>query len=115
MAILLVDDSQDDCLLIGAYLRSADYVVVTTNSAKEALHYLKGLTEGEPLAPIDLILLDVKMPGYDGLDACTRIKSMKQFEAVPILMVSADTTLRHYPIGISARCCRLYPKANNQG
>ena len=92
MAILLVDDSQDDCLLIGAYLKSADYVVVPTNSAKEALHYLKGLTEGEPLAPIDLILLDVKMPGYDGLDACTRIKSMKQFEAVPILMVSADTT-----------------------
>jgi diguanylate cyclase (GGDEF)-like protein len=92
MAILLVDDSQDDCLLIGAYLRSADYVVVPTNSAKEALHYLKGLTEGEPFAPIDLILLDVKMPGYDGLDACTRIKSMKQFEAVPILMVSADTT-----------------------
>ena len=92
MAILLVDDSQDDCLLIGAYLKSADYVVVTTHSAKEALHYLKGLTEGEPLASIDLILLDVKMPGYDGLDACTRIKSMKQFEAVPILMVSADTT-----------------------
>ncbi len=92
MAILLVDDSQDDCLLIGAYLRSADYVIVTTHSAKEALHYLKGLTEGEPLASIDLILLDVKMPGYDGLDACTRIKSMKQFEAVPILMVSADTT-----------------------
>ncbi len=92
MAILLVDDSQDDCLLIGAYLRSADYVVVPTHSAKEALHYLKGLTEGGPLAPIDLILLDVKMPGYDGLDACTRIKSMKQFEAVPILMVSADTT-----------------------
>lgn len=92
MAILLVDDSQDDCLLIGAYLRSADYAVVPTNSAKEALHYLKGLTEGKPLAPIDLILLDVRMPGYDGLDACTRIKSMKQFEAVPILMVSADTT-----------------------
>ena len=92
MAILLVDDSHDDCLLIGAYLKSADYVVVPTHSAKEALHYLKGLTEGEPLASIDLILLDVKMPGYDGLDACTRIKSMKQFEAVPILMVSADTT-----------------------
>lgn len=92
MAILLVDDSLDDCLLVGTYLKSADYVVVTTNSAKEALQYLKGLTEGESLAPIDLILLDVRMPGFDGLDACTRIKSMKQFEAVPILMVSVDTT-----------------------
>jgi diguanylate cyclase (GGDEF)-like protein len=92
MAILLVDDSPDDCLLVVAYLKSANYTVVTRNSAKEALHYLERLTEGDPMATIDLIMLDVKMPGFDGLDACTRIKSMKQFEAVPILMVSADTT-----------------------
>lgn len=92
MAILLVDDSLDDCLLCESYLKSAAYEVVTTNSAEEALRYMKGLTEGKPLAPIDLILLDVKMPGFDGLDACRRIKAMKQFEAVPILMVSVDTT-----------------------
>ena len=92
MAILLVDDSPDDLLLVGSYLKSADYAVVTANSAEEALRYLKGITEGKPLAPIDLILLDVKMPGFDGLDACRRIKAIKQFEAVPILMVSVDTT-----------------------
>jgi diguanylate cyclase (GGDEF)-like protein len=92
MAILLIDDSQDDCLLVGAYLKSADYVVVSKNSAKEALDYLEGLSADKPLTPIDLILLDVKMPGFDGLDACTRIKSMKLFETVPIVMVSADTT-----------------------
>src|SRR5512146_600115 len=92
MAILLVDDSLGDCLLCKFYLKSAAYEVVTTNSAEEALRYLKGVTEGEPLAPIDLILLDVKMPGFDGLDACRRIKAIKEFEAVPILMVSVDTT-----------------------
>src|SRR6185436_2100331 len=92
MAILLIDDSQDDCLLVGAYLKSANYVVVPKNSAREALDYLEGLSAGKSLNPIDLILLDVKMPGFDGLDACTRIKSMKPFETVPILMVSADTT-----------------------
>ncbi len=92
MAILLVDDSWDDCVLLGTYLKSADYSVVPTHSAKEALRYLDGLIAGEPLVPIDLILLDIKMPGFDGLDACTRIKSMKQFESVPILMISADTT-----------------------
>ena len=92
MAILLVDDSKDDLLLVGMYLKSAGYVVVPKNSAKEALDYLKGLIEGKPLAPIDLVLLDIKMPGFDGLDACTRIKSMQQFETVPILMVSVDTT-----------------------
>ena len=92
MAILLVDDSKDDLLLVGTYLKSAGYAVVPTDSAKKALHYLKELTEGEPLVTIDLILLDIKMPWLDGLDACTRIKSMKQFETVPILIVSADTT-----------------------
>ncbi|THJ24486.1 MAG: diguanylate cyclase [Nitrospira sp. CG24E] len=92
MAILLVDDSLDDCLLIGAYLKSAGYVVVPTGSGKEAIHYLARLSSGESLAAIDLILLDIKMPGFDGLDVCTRIKSMQQFEAVPILMVSGDTT-----------------------
>ena len=92
MAILLVDDSLDDNRLIEAYLKSANYAVVPTNSAKEALQYMERLIQDKSLAPIDLILLDVKMPGFDGLDACTRIKSMKQFEAVPIVMVSADTT-----------------------
>lgn len=92
MAILLVDDSVDDRLLVGTYLKSAKYEVVTTNSAEEAFQYLKGLTEGKPFAPIDLILLDVKMSGFDGLDACRRIKAIKPFEAVPILMVSVDTT-----------------------
>ena len=36
MAILLVDDSLDDNRLIEAYLKSANYAVVPTNSAKEA-------------------------------------------------------------------------------
>jgi len=92
MAILLIDDSRDNCLLIESYLKSAGYAVVTTHSSEEALHYLKGEMESKPLALIDLILLDVNMPGFDGLDACSRIKAMTQFEAVPILMVSGDTT-----------------------
>jgi diguanylate cyclase (GGDEF)-like protein len=92
MAILLVDDSKDDLLLVESYLKSDRYQVITIDSAEGALKYLTELSEGKPLAPIDLILLDVKMPGFDGLDACKRIKAIKQFEEVPILMVSVDTT-----------------------
>ena len=92
MAILLVDDSKDDLLLVESYLKSAHYQVITLDSAEGALKYLTELAEGKPLAPIDLILLDVKMPGFDGLDACKRMKSIKQFEEIPILMVSVDTT-----------------------
>ena len=92
MAILLVDDSKDDLLLVESYLKSDRYQVITLDSAEGALKYLTELAEGKPLAPIDLILLDVKMPGFDGLDACKRIKAIKQFEEIPILMVSVDTT-----------------------
>ena len=93
MALLLVDDSPDDIRLVEWYLKSAGYKVVSVNSAEEALRYLTGHGEGEPLALIDLILLDVKLPGIDGIDACKQIKAMKQFEEVPILMVSVDTTV----------------------
>src|SRR5512146_1430657 len=92
MAILIIDDSQFDLQLVGFYLKSAGYQVVAVDSAARALKYLTGLSEGKPLASIDLILLDVKMPEFDGLDACRRIKAMKQFEEVPILMISIDST-----------------------
>ena len=92
MVILLVDDSPDDLLLVGSYLQSAGYQLVTADSAERALQYLSEVSEKQPFASVDLILLDIKMAGYDGLDACKRIKSMKRFEEVPIIMVSVDTT-----------------------
>ena len=65
MAILLVDDSKDDLLLVESYLKADRYQVITLDSAERALKYLTELAEGKPLAPIELILLDVKMPGFD--------------------------------------------------
>lgn len=92
MAILLVDDSKDDLLLVASYLKAAGYQVVTVESAEAAFQYLARQREDQSPVPIDLILLDIRMPEFDGLDACKRFKAMKSLEDIPILMISADVT-----------------------
>lgn len=67
--LLLVDDEQDFAETLAERLRLRDFVVTVTSTANEAL---VSLDEG--LAP-DVILLDIKMPGLDGLDALREIKN----------------------------------------
>src|ERR1700745_3426662 len=60
-------------------LTDAGYEVVTVNNGSAAL---KKIAEGKP----DLIVLDVYMPGYSGLEVCQRIKENAQTARIPILL-----------------------------
>jgi diguanylate cyclase (GGDEF)-like protein len=99
MAILVVDDSKDDLILVKSFLKSAGYAVITAPSAEEAFALL-GMT-GAPPAAIDLILLDLRMPGTDGIEACRRIKAVPRLREVPILMASAVTDAGHVQLAYS--------------
>lgn len=90
MAILVVDDSADERFLVSSFLQAAGYDVVTADSMDSTLEYLKGLNAKNPPATIDMILLDVLMPQHDGIEACRRIKALKQFHDVPVLMISGE-------------------------
>src|SRR5579863_8981008 len=81
--ILLVDDDAQVRRALRTTLTSAGYVVVEARSGEEALEEIKA--EGT----VDLILLDLKMPGMGGLEACRRIR--KVFDA-PILVISVLRT-----------------------
>ena len=88
MALLLVDDSPDDLLLIRSFLRSAGYEVLTVTSMNGALDLLMNMPD--PLRKIDLILLDVLMPEDDGFRTCRRIKAIEEMKEIPIIMVSSQ-------------------------
>src|SRR2546421_4210766 len=84
--ILLVDDEPGMLRYIRTLLEVDDYKVATATTGEEALQLVeKGL---EP----DLILLDVLMPGIDGLETLERLRQMKP--AVKVVMLSCVNDTR---------------------
>src|SRR5688500_2421679 len=79
--VLLVDDEPLNCQLLRAMSESLGWDSETCASGFEAL---------EALHPaIDLVLLDVMMPGLDGFSVARRIRASLEFHDLPILMVTA--------------------------
>ncbi len=83
--ILVVDDEPNNFDVIETFLSEQDYQLYYASSGDSALSIL------ETVKP-DLILLDVMMPGIDGMEVCQRIKAMPEWESVPIIMVTALTS-----------------------
>jgi diguanylate cyclase len=84
-SILVVDDEPDNFDVIETLLSGQNYRLHYAANGQEAI---ASLVTFNP----DLILLDVMMPGMDGIEVCRYIKSMPQWEAVPIIMVTALNT-----------------------
>lgn len=77
--ILLADDSVTAQNMGRRILSDAGYEVVTVNNGSAAL---KKIAESKP----DLIVLDVYMPGYGGLEVCQRLRESKETARIPILL-----------------------------
>ena len=89
MNILLVDDSEDFRDITDALLNDAGYPdIANAGSAKEAFDILHLDDAAAAPAPADLILLDILMPGIDGIEACARIRNDSRYVDVPIIMLT---------------------------
>jgi len=93
---LVVDDTREMLLLLEGYLREFGYSQVSTaQSANIAIKYLAENAKSPPEEAIDLILMDVNMPGIDGIEACRRIKMDPNFMDLQIIVVSANDDTDH--------------------
>jgi DNA-binding NtrC family response regulator len=82
--ILIVDDEKDLCTVLDNSLSQDGYRVLTAFNGKTALQLAK---KEEP----DLVLLDIRMPGMDGIEVLRKIKKMKKKTIV--IMFTAYGTL----------------------
>jgi len=77
--IMVVDDDEQICSLLSKFLVRYDYRVTTARDGRQMFRALE-------VSSIDLIILDLMLPGEDGFDLCRKIRATS---AVPIIMLTA--------------------------
>jgi two-component system alkaline phosphatase synthesis response regulator PhoP len=82
ITILLVDDEADILEFLGYNLEKEGYCVLKAKSGEKALKLAR---EHKP----QLIILDVMMPGMDGMETCSRIRNIPELEGTVIAFLSA--------------------------
>lgn len=94
--VLVVDDSPENLMLLCELLEPQGYACCTATSGEEAL----------VLAEVEdphLILLDMVMPGIDGMETCRRLKAQEATRDIPVVFVSArndvETIVRGFEVG----------------
>jgi CheY-like chemotaxis protein len=81
--VLVVEDNEMNMQLVEYLLEEGGYQIVKAASGEDALAIARG---GEP---VDLILMDIHLPGIDGLSVIREMKSDPQTGAIPILALTA--------------------------
>lgn len=80
--IIVADDDRVVRRIISDFLQNEGYIVIEADNGKQALKAFKSI-------PVDLILLDILMPGENGIEACKKIRQMTLGEYIPIIMITA--------------------------
>jgi len=101
--VLLIDDDARLVEMLGDYLRSRGYLVDVSGDGESGL-----LAQGR--ADYNAIILDVMLPGIDGLEVCRRVRARSQ---VPILMLTARGDDMDRIIGLEIGADDYLPKPFN--
>jgi putative two-component system response regulator len=105
--ILVVDDERVNLKVMEASLASLDYEVIKASNGEEALDLVQK-TE------VDLVLLDIMMPGMDGYEVCRRLKSSEATRLIPVVLLTALSGTEARVQGIEAGADDFLTKPPNR-
>ncbi|WP_330983514.1 MULTISPECIES: response regulator transcription factor [Enterobacterales] len=99
--ILLVEDDQDIATLLRLNLQDEGYQIVHEVNGTQALVQLENQVW-------DAVILDLMLPGVDGLEICRRIRQMTRY--LPVIIISARTSETHRVLGLEMGADDYLPK-----
>jgi len=91
--VVVVDDEADIREILQYNLEQEGFKVVLIDDGEKAIQYLKE-------NPVDLILLDLMLPGIPGLELCKMLKKEAALESIPIIMITAKTSETDVIVGL---------------
>ncbi len=92
--LLIVDDVASNIKILGASVKD-DFLVKVSKNGLQALEIANSYPQPE------LILLDIVMPGIDGIEVCRRLKASDKTKDIPVILVSAKTDPETEELGFS--------------
>jgi two-component system, sensor histidine kinase and response regulator len=84
ISILVVDDNQENLKVISSFLKEKKYKIALATDGESAFKVLDN-------NKIDLILLDIMMPGMDGFEVCRILKDKTGTKDIPVIFLTART------------------------
>jgi DNA-binding response OmpR family regulator len=84
MNILVAEDDRDIAELISHYLKKAGWSTHLVEAGDQALAYLRN-------HPVDIVILDLMLPGMSGLEVCQALRASRETAFVPVIMLTART------------------------
>jgi two-component system, cell cycle response regulator DivK len=96
-AILIIEDNPLNLKMMDYLLTIKKYDVHKATNAKEALTILKTLRPA-------LILIDIQLPGMDGLELTRKLKSKPEYQAIPIIAITAYAMQADKEKALAAGC-----------
>ncbi|MHC1744701.1 MAG: HD domain-containing phosphohydrolase [Syntrophobacteraceae bacterium] len=93
--VLIVDDEPMNLQLLEALLRPLSVEVVKASNGPDALHLVNK-------AEVDLVLLDVMMPGMDGFEVCRRLKQNESTRLIPVVLLTGNDSMDARLAGIES-------------
>ncbi|HEX4477500.1 MAG TPA: sigma-54 dependent transcriptional regulator [Polyangiaceae bacterium] len=107
--VLVVDDEKNIRLTLEMVLAGAGYGVIQAPTAENALEVLK-----KPNRPVDLVILDLKLPGMSGLEALEQIRSDEATKELPVVVISGHATVQDAVLAIKLGASDFFEKPLNR-